>query len=114
MSQKNDKSIKKSGLHEICGIVFLALCIIAFFAVFSYDPNDIGALKCPPNSPAVNFIGPVGALFLFVFSSFLAFLLICFLRFFNCRFDRIIEIGAEILAAFGVVYYDAFFFEHFA
>ncbi len=61
MSQKKETPIKKSGLHEIFGIVFLALCIIAFFAFFSYDPNDISVIKFPPNNPSSNFIGPVGA-----------------------------------------------------
>jgi S-DNA-T family DNA segregation ATPase FtsK/SpoIIIE len=66
MPNKTEQN-EKSGIHEICGIIFLALWVIAIFAVASYTPDDISIFNHPPNTPALNFIGPVGAWVSFVF-----------------------------------------------
>ena len=39
----------------------LAVAILVFLSLASFRPDDIAANKEPPNSPALNFIGPVGA-----------------------------------------------------
>ncbi|MBU6400387.1 MAG: DNA translocase FtsK [Verrucomicrobia bacterium] len=49
------------GLHDIVGIVLLALAFLLFVALFSYAPNDLPANSVPPNVPKHNWIGSVGA-----------------------------------------------------
>lgn len=39
----------------------LAVAILVFLSLASFRPDDIAANKEPPNSPALNFSGPVGA-----------------------------------------------------
>ncbi len=39
----------------------LLLCVLAALSLFSYVPQDIGAVQQPPNRPAENFVGVFGA-----------------------------------------------------
>ena len=60
------KEVIQTGWKEACGIVLLALCVLALLANASYDSGDVRILKVPPNRPASNFIGPLGAWFSFL------------------------------------------------
>jgi S-DNA-T family DNA segregation ATPase FtsK/SpoIIIE len=51
----------EKGTQKAWGILLLALCLSIGMSLFSYDWQDIGALKVPPNDPPSNLIGPVGA-----------------------------------------------------
>ena len=42
-------------------MMVLALAVLVFLSLVSFRPDDISVNKIPPNSPAMNFIGPVGA-----------------------------------------------------
>jgi S-DNA-T family DNA segregation ATPase FtsK/SpoIIIE len=55
------KVIRSSGWRWSWGIMVLAVAILVFLSLASFRPDDIAANKEPPNSPALNFIGPVGA-----------------------------------------------------
>jgi S-DNA-T family DNA segregation ATPase FtsK/SpoIIIE len=69
MASKNDGI--DIGVRMIWGFVLLALFIFIAPSLFSYEWQDISLLKEPPNNPANNFIGPVGAwLAYFLFSVF--------------------------------------------
>jgi S-DNA-T family DNA segregation ATPase FtsK/SpoIIIE len=55
------------GAHrEVWGIALLAAWFFLSLSLFSYNWRDIGFLKAPPNDPAVNFIGPLGAVTAYV------------------------------------------------
>jgi S-DNA-T family DNA segregation ATPase FtsK/SpoIIIE len=49
------------GKREALSIVLLAICVIVFLSLVSYDWRDISLLHEPPNTPPANFIGPGGA-----------------------------------------------------
>lgn len=55
------KSTTSSGVREAWSIVLLAVCVIIFLSLVSYDWRDIPILQEPPNTPPANFIGPGGA-----------------------------------------------------
>lgn len=56
----------RTGWREAWGILLVALCVLGLLSLMSYRPDDIPLLKLPPNRPAMNFIGPVGAWLAFV------------------------------------------------
>lgn len=60
------KTKMSAGVREAWSIVLLAVCVLLFLSLVSYDWRDIGLLLAPPNTPPVNFIGPVGAWVSFV------------------------------------------------
>ncbi len=51
------------GRRFLWGVVLMAVCIFLSLSLFTYDWRDIGMLQAPPNSPAGNLFGPVGAWF---------------------------------------------------
>ena len=55
------KEIVRTGWREVCGIFLVGLCVLVLLSLISYRPEDISLVQSPPNSPALNFIGPVGA-----------------------------------------------------
>ena len=55
-----------TGLRLTWGIVLTAVCLFLALSLFSYDWQDIGLLRAPPNAPPNNLIGPVGAWLSFV------------------------------------------------
>jgi len=63
VKHQSDKNILKA--------CFLALCLLSFVSVFSFNPADISLLHDPPSSPAHNLLGSFGAWF--AFSGFLLF-----------------------------------------
>ncbi|MEI7880024.1 MAG: DNA translocase FtsK [bacterium] len=60
------KSNTGSSFREALSIVLLAVCVIVFLSLVSYDWRDIPLLSEPANSPPANFIGPGGAWISFV------------------------------------------------
>ncbi|OGV44492.1 MAG: hypothetical protein A2X46_01520 [Lentisphaerae bacterium GWF2_57_35] len=55
------KEIIRTGWREAWGILFQALWILLLLSLASYHAEDIGLNQTPPNDPAINFIGPLGA-----------------------------------------------------
>jgi len=55
-----------SSFREALSIVLLAVCVIMFLSLVSYDWRDIPLLCEPSNIPPANFIGPGGAWMSFV------------------------------------------------
>lgn len=55
-----------AGVREAWSIVLLAVCVLLFLSLVSYDWRDISLLRSPPNTPPINFIGPAGAWISFV------------------------------------------------
>jgi S-DNA-T family DNA segregation ATPase FtsK/SpoIIIE len=55
------KPTNSGGKREALSIVLLAVCVIVFLSLVSYDWRDIPLLHEPPNTPPANFIGPGGA-----------------------------------------------------
>lgn len=58
------KSKKKSidfGLRRLWGLLILPICLFLLLSLFSYEWQDVPLLKEPPDRPAGNLIGPVGA-----------------------------------------------------
>jgi len=56
-----NKSTLSNGVREAWSIVLLAVCVIVFLSLVSYDWRDIPILSQPANTPPANFIGPGGA-----------------------------------------------------
>jgi S-DNA-T family DNA segregation ATPase FtsK/SpoIIIE len=56
----------RSPKREAIGVILLALCLLSFLCVFSFDAKDIGFLYDPPASPPHNLVGPFGAWFAFI------------------------------------------------
>lgn len=61
----------RSPQREAIGVILLALCLLSFLCVFSFNWKDISLLNDPPASPPHNLVGPFGAWF-----AFLGFLLV--------------------------------------
>ena len=51
----------RTGWKEAWGIMLQAFWILLLLSLLSYRPEDISVYQDPPNNPAQNFIGPVGA-----------------------------------------------------
>ena len=60
------KEIIRTGWREAWGILLVGMCALVLLSLISYRPEDISLVQSPPNSPALNFIGPVGAWIAFV------------------------------------------------
>jgi S-DNA-T family DNA segregation ATPase FtsK/SpoIIIE len=66
MAEIKSNTVTSNGLREALSIVLLAVCVIIFLSLVSYDWRDISLLCEPANSPPANFIGPGGAWMSFV------------------------------------------------
>ena len=55
------KATTSSGPREAWSIVLLAVCVLVFLSLVSYDWRDMSILSQPANTPPANFIGPGGA-----------------------------------------------------
>ena len=51
--------------REAGGVLLLALCILNFFSIFSFNPEDITLLLRTPLHPMHNLAGPFGTCFAF-------------------------------------------------
>jgi S-DNA-T family DNA segregation ATPase FtsK/SpoIIIE len=56
----------KSGLRELWGLALFTAGILMVLAIVSYQSNDISSVKTPPNDPPLNYIGPVGAWYVYL------------------------------------------------
>jgi len=83
MARKEAESESK-GFNDIIGIVFVALAALLLVAMMSFDPYDLAINRDPPNHPAHNWIGPLGAqmahaaFFIFGFGGYMLPLLLAF------------------------------------
>jgi DNA segregation ATPase FtsK/SpoIIIE, S-DNA-T family len=67
MAKKSKQSEPvRSPKREAIGVILLALCLLSFLCVFSFNAEDIGFLHNPPASPPHNLVGPFGAWFAFI------------------------------------------------
>lgn len=64
--QSKQSEIIRSPRREAVGVILLALCLLSFLCVFSFNAEDIGFLHDPPASPPHNLVGPFGAWFAFI------------------------------------------------
>ncbi len=53
----------RSPRREAIGVILLALCLLSFLCVFSFNANDLGLFNDPPANPPHNLVGPFGAWF---------------------------------------------------
>ncbi len=65
MTIKKDNISGKAGLRELWGLALLTISVLMVLAIVSYQGNDISLIKMPPNDPPLNYIGPVGAWYVF-------------------------------------------------
>src|SRR5215831_10387737 len=49
------------GFGDIIGVALLAVALLLLVAQFSFDRYDLAINRDPPNRPAHNWIGPLGA-----------------------------------------------------
>src|SRR2546430_10274149 len=61
------RSTKNSAWNEVVAIILLGVGTLLFLALISYNPKDLPSwvpwsYLSPPNKPAQNFIGPLGAI----------------------------------------------------
>src|SRR6476646_1609734 len=49
------------GFNDVIGIVLMVLAVLLLVAVLSFDRYDLDINRNPPNKPAHNWIGPLGA-----------------------------------------------------
>ena len=61
MSRKSPSESEHRGFADVIGVALLAAALLLLVAQFSFDHCDIPALCNPPNKPAHNWIGPLGA-----------------------------------------------------
>ena len=57
----NARTRSSAHLWEVNAILLLGMSVVLFLSFVSFVPGDISALKEPPNDPAQNFVGPLGA-----------------------------------------------------
>ena len=60
-SKKSKFVLDEAKKNEIWGIFFLAVAILVFISLISFDKNDIVFLTSTPNSHTENFVGIIGA-----------------------------------------------------
>ncbi len=53
----------RSPRREAIGVILLALCLLSFLSVFSFNWEDLSSLNNPPVRPPHNLVGPFGAWF---------------------------------------------------
>jgi DNA segregation ATPase FtsK/SpoIIIE, S-DNA-T family len=61
MARKATDSESTHSLNDIFGVIFLAAALLLFVAQISFDRYDLSINRDPPNHPAHNWIGPLGA-----------------------------------------------------
>ena len=57
----NARTRSTAHLWEVNAILLLGMSVVLFLSFISFVPEDIHWYKEPPNSPAHNFVGPLGA-----------------------------------------------------
>ena len=59
MSRKTSDSHR--GIHDVIGLVLLAIAALLFLAQISFNPDDLKSWNLTPDKSTHNFIGPLGA-----------------------------------------------------
>lgn len=82
------------GFNDVIGIVLMVIAVLLLVAVLSFDRYDLAINRDPPNRPAHNWIGPLGArmayaaFFLTGISGYMLPVLIAFIGF-GCFFESL-------------------------
>jgi S-DNA-T family DNA segregation ATPase FtsK/SpoIIIE len=63
MARKEAPRSQSHGLNDVIGIVLGAAALLLMIALLSHDSQDMAADRVPPNNPAHNLGGPLGAWF---------------------------------------------------
>src|SRR5438477_5013579 len=62
MARKSSAEAKAAhGFGDTIGVALLAIALLLLVAQLSFDRNDLSVNLNPPNKPAHNWIGPLGA-----------------------------------------------------
>jgi S-DNA-T family DNA segregation ATPase FtsK/SpoIIIE len=91
---RKESSESKQGLSDITGIILMVVAVLLLVAVLSFDRYDLESIRNPPNKPAHNWIGPLGArmahasFFLFGIGGYMLPLAIVFVGF-GCFFQTL-------------------------
>ncbi|MBM4152624.1 MAG: hypothetical protein FJ220_03765 [Kiritimatiellaceae bacterium] len=56
-----ESEVVRNPKREAMGVILLALCLLSFLCIFSFNAEDIGELHYPPAIPPHNLVGPLGA-----------------------------------------------------
>jgi S-DNA-T family DNA segregation ATPase FtsK/SpoIIIE len=59
--KESERTPEHRGLNDIVGVVLLAVALLLFVAMTSFEKNDVPSNIQPPNKTTHNFIGPAGA-----------------------------------------------------
>src|SRR5437867_4881764 len=57
----SDSESSSRGFDDIISVALLAAALLLLVAQLSFDPGDLARNHVPPNRPAHNWIGPLGA-----------------------------------------------------
>jgi S-DNA-T family DNA segregation ATPase FtsK/SpoIIIE len=77
MARKSANSDSARGFGDIIGVVLLAVALLLAVSQWSFDRDDLAINRNPPNHPAHNWVGPMGAqmagasFFVFGFSAYM-------------------------------------------
>src|SRR5215216_1256805 len=52
---------RSHGFNDIISVALFAAALLLMVAQLSFDPHDLSSVMAPPNRPAHNWIGPLGA-----------------------------------------------------
>ena len=61
MARKSAETESSRGFSDIIGVVLLAAALLLLVAQWSFDRYDLAINRTPPNKPAHNWVGPLGA-----------------------------------------------------
>ena len=93
MARKNTSDASR-GFNDVIGIVLMVVAVLLLVAVLSFDRYDLASVRNPPNHPATNWIGPLGArmagaaFFLFGISGYMLPVLVAFVGL-GCFFESL-------------------------
>ncbi|HEY5910739.1 MAG TPA: DNA translocase FtsK [Verrucomicrobiae bacterium] len=58
---RKETSEPRQGLSDVAGIVLMVAAVLLLVSALSFDRYDLASVRTPPNRPAHNWIGPLGA-----------------------------------------------------
>jgi len=61
MARKENGTENSRGHGDVIGVALVAVALLLIVAQFSFDRYDLSSIRTPPNKPAHNWIGPLGA-----------------------------------------------------
>src|SRR5215217_8179179 len=57
----SDRDSRSHGFNDIISVALFAAALLLLVAQLSFDAHDLSRVMTPPNRPAHNWIGPLGA-----------------------------------------------------